>query len=145
MDAEYRSLNIIIGQINGVYHEAAVKMGISDSVLEIFYGILIYGDGCNQSVLYKNSGMGKTTVNSAIRRMEKERLLYLKAGEGRNTRVYLTEAGRELSEKTAGRLMEMEESVVLSWPEEDRRSFVSLMGRYLDQFSGKIRGGTDII
>lgn len=139
MNAELRSLNMILGQINGAYHDAAVKMGVSDSVLDIFYGILIEGDGCNQSVLYRNTGMGKTTVNSAIRKMEKEGLLYLKPGEGRNTRVFLTDAGQELSARTAGRLMRMEEAILSSWPEEDRHTFIVLMGRYLAQFSQKMK------
>ncbi len=139
MNAELKSLNTILGQINGTYHEAAVKMGVSDSVLDILYGILIEGDGCNQSVLYKNTGMGKTTVNSAIRKMEKEGLLYLKPGEGRNTRVFLTDAGQELSGRTAGHLMRMEESVLSSWPEDDRHAFVELMGRYLEQFAQKTK------
>lgn len=139
MNKDLRSLNALIGQISGAYHEAAVKLGVSDSVMDILYGILIEGDGCNQSVLYKNTGMGKTTVNSAIRKMEKEDLLFLKPGEGRNTRVFLTGKGRALSENTAAAIMRIEEEIIASWPENDRDVFLGLMQRYLEQLVTKTR------
>lgn len=139
MNKELKSLNALIGQISGAYHDAAVKLGVSDSVLDILYGILTEGDGCNQSVLYKNTGMGKTTVNSAIRKMEKEDLLYLKPGEGRNTRVFLTDKGRALSENTAAAIMRIEEEIIASWPENDRDVFLGLMQRYLEQLVQKTR------
>ncbi len=136
---ELSTLNHTLGQINGVYHDVSVKMGISDSVMDILYGILCEGNGCNQSLLYKNSGLGKTTVNSAIRKMEKEGLLYLKPGDGRNTRVFLTDKGYELADRTAGRLMRMEEELFLSWTEQDRSLYLSLMQRYLEQFARKVQ------
>lgn len=139
MLAELALINNTLGQINGAYHDISVRMGISDSEMDILYGILCEGNGCNQSLLYKNSGLGKTTVNSAIRKMEKAGLLYLKPGEGRNTRVYLTEQGQELSTRTAGRLMRMEEDILLSWPEEERIAYRKLMQRYLEQLTQKIR------
>ena len=51
------------------------------------------GSGCNQSVLYKETGMTRSTVNSAIRKLENAGILYLTAGRGRNTCVVLTEKG----------------------------------------------------
>ncbi len=137
MIQELRTLNNILGQLNGTYHDLAVKLGISDSVMNILYGILYEGDGCNQSTLYKSCGMGKTTANSAIRKMEGEGLLYLTPGEGRNTRVYLTEKGHELSEITAGRLAALEEDILMSWSAEDRSDFIKLMGRYLEELKAK--------
>lgn len=139
MNTVLRSLNTLLGQIDGAYHDAAVQMGVSDSVMNILYGILAEGDGCNQSVLYKNTGTGKTTVNSAIRRMEKDGLLYLKPGEGRNTRVFLTDKGHMVSERTAGRLMRIEEDIIASWPENDKDVFLGLMQRYLEQLVTKTR------
>lgn len=139
MISEIREFNNIMSQIDGAYHELSVKLGISDSEMGILYGILNEGNGCNQSLLYRKSGLGKTTVNSAIRKMEKEGLLYLEAGEGRNTRVFLTDAGKQLSRVTAERQAAMEDEIFMSWSEEDRKQYVELNRRYLGQFLQKIR------
>ncbi len=137
MVSELREFNRILSQIDGAYHDFSVRLGIADSVMDILYGILNEGDGCNQSILYKTSGMGKTTVNSAIRKMEREGLLYLAPGEGRNTRVFLTDEGRDLARRTAGRLMELETEIFRSWSEEERTLYFSLFRRYLRQFREK--------
>ena len=85
MKVEFKEFNSIIGKINGIYHEAALKMGMSDSERDILYVLCDKGSGCNQSVLYKETGMTRSTVNSAIRKLENKGILYLTAGTGRNT------------------------------------------------------------
>ena len=79
MNTVLKEFNEAFGIINEAYHEAAVKLGLSDTEMEIFY---IYGSGCRQSVLYKESGLTKSTVNSAIRKLQRDGILYLMPGEG---------------------------------------------------------------
>ena len=95
------------------------------------------GEGCNQSVLYKNSGLGKTTINSAIRRMEQQNLLYLTPGEGRNTCVYLTDAGREMLRTSVEPVIRIENEIYSSWTKKEQELFVGLNQRYLDMFREK--------
>mgnify|MGYP000967954586 CR=1 FL=1 len=84
-------------EITSLYHEAAVKMGISDTVLNILY-VLCERDGqCLQSDIFRLTGISRQTINSAIRKLEKDGFAYLKQGEGRNTMVCLTEKGKDFS------------------------------------------------
>ena len=63
----------LAGEINALYHEAAVKTGISDSVQNILY-VLCERDGqCLQSEISKLTGISRQTINSAIRKLEKRR------------------------------------------------------------------------
>ena len=56
----------LAGEINALYHEAAVKTGISDSVQNILY-VLCEKDGqCLQSEISKLTGISRQTINSAI-------------------------------------------------------------------------------
>ncbi len=87
---EYSAIESLIGC---AYHEAALKMHLADSELCILYTLHTHGPGCLQSTLYKETGLTKTTVNSALKKLEKGGTLYLTPGPGRNTRVYLTESG----------------------------------------------------
>ena len=94
MESAFKDWDYIEGMIDSAYHEAALKMNLSDSEFSILYILNEHQEGCNQSAFYKESCMTKSTVNSAIRKMEKKELLYLTPGSGRNTQVFLTEKGK---------------------------------------------------
>ena len=120
---EYNAIESLIGC---AYHEAALKMHLADSELCILYTLHTHGPGCLQSTLYKETGLTKTTVNSALKKLEKGGTLYLTPGPGRNTRVYLTESGAQLARDTAGRLMELENRIYASWTPEEQALFLRL-------------------
>lgn len=71
---EYNAIESLIGC---AYHEAALKMHLADSELCILYTLHTHGPGCLQSTLYKETGLTKTTVNSALKKLEKGGTLYL--------------------------------------------------------------------
>lgn len=131
MKSAFQKLNQINGQVNSTYHEAAVKMGLSDSEFWIFYVLLTNEEGCLQTVLCRETGMTKSTVNSALKKMEKEGFLYLTPGSGRNTCVYLTEKGKKLAEKTVCRLIEMENQIYESWSKEEQALLLRLNRDFL--------------
>ena len=62
----------LAGEINALYHEAAVKTGISDSVQNILYVLCEKGGKCLQSEISRLTGISRQTINSAIRKLEKE-------------------------------------------------------------------------
>ena len=49
------------------YHDAALKLGLTDSELDILYSLNEHGSGCNQSIFYKETGTTNPTINSAVR------------------------------------------------------------------------------
>ena len=134
---EKRAINNVLGQIEGAYHDVIVRFGLSDSVFDILYLLAEEGEGCSQNCLCTLGGMSKTTVNSAIRKMEREGLVALEAGDGRTSRVFLTEAGRVLQRDTACRIMQIEEDICVSCPENDQRKLIELNERYLTSFTEK--------
>lgn len=133
-----KELNIISGTINGYYHEAALKLGISDAEMNVLYVLSYEGNGCYQSLLYKNTGMTRSTVNTIIRRFEKEELLYLKSGKGRNTCVFLTDKGERYLESTVQKIVEMENRIFMSWSEEERMIFLHLNQKYASNLKDEI-------
>lgn len=132
MNTKLRELNGIMGRISSAYHEAAVRMGISDSVRDIFYVLCDKGSGCLQSVLYKETGMTRSTVNTAIRRLEEKGILYLTHDVGKNTRVNLTESGEKIVKETVGRLVEIENEFFEKWTQEEQQMIIILNSRYAD-------------
>ena len=62
---EREQYTYLAGEINALYHEAAVKMGISDSVQNILYVLCEKGGKCLQSEISKLTGISRQTINSA--------------------------------------------------------------------------------
>ncbi len=130
INASIWRLNYMISETNSVYHKAAEILGLSDSALTVLYSLCSECGSCKLSSIYKLSGMPKQTVNSAVRKMEADKLLYLENTDGKSKKVILTEAGKELAEKTALRLINAENRIAESWNEEDMELFIRLNQRY---------------
>ena len=107
-------------------------MGISDSVMNILYVICEKGDQCLQSEISKLTGISRQTINSAIRKLEKDEIVYLQQGRGRNTVVCLTEKGKNFSAEKIIPLFEIENKIWNEWTEEEQRQYLMLTKKYRD-------------
>ena len=90
----------LAGEINALYHEAAVKMGLSDSVQNILYVLCDQGSRCSQSEIGRLTGISRQTINSAIRKLERNGIVYLEQGRGRRHHCLPDEPGEGLRRPT---------------------------------------------
>ncbi|MCI9406035.1 MAG: MarR family transcriptional regulator [Oscillospiraceae bacterium] len=118
-------------ETEAVYHKINVKMGISDSVLSILYVILHNGDRRSLQEICRYAGLSKQTVHSAIQKMETLGLIDLEMVNAKSKMVCLTKAGADLARRTAGQVMEIENSIFASWPREDVEKYLELAERFL--------------
>lgn len=126
MNVKLGELYSIYGQIDASYHTAATKVGLSDTELDIFYVICVKGEPCLQSAIYKMTGATRSTVNSAIKKMERDGIIHLEAGTGRNANITLTEKGKALSASTAEKIIAIENSVYDEWSKEEQEFFIRM-------------------
>ncbi len=136
---EMQRFNHLIGEIDAVYHEIAWKQGLSDSVFEILYTICNYGDCCMLKEICRSCGLSKQTANSALRKLEKEGIVYLELTDSRHKKVCLTEAGKRLAGQTAGSVIEAENEILASWNKEDVETYLALTRRYLLALQEKVK------
>ncbi len=122
----------LAGEINALYHEAAVKMGVSDSIQNILYVICEKGSRCLQSEISKLTGISRQTINSAIRKLEKDGIVYLEPGKGRNTVVCLTEKGEAYATEKIQPLFEVENKIWTEWTAEEQQAYLLLTQKYRD-------------
>ncbi|MDE6895864.1 MAG: MarR family transcriptional regulator, partial [Lachnospiraceae bacterium] len=57
----------------------------------------------------------------------------------RHKKVCLTEAGRELAERTAKRIMQAENEIFASWPEADVEKYLELTEHFLTALGEKAK------
>ena len=135
VDAQLRRFNLLISHIEASYHEAAVKMGLSDSAMLILYTICWCGNECLLRDI--TSGASRQTVNSALRKLEADGIVYLESAGGRKKKVCLTQKGDRLVQDTVLHLIEIENDIFGGWTKEEKNTYVELTQRYLSSFQEK--------
>lgn len=135
---EIHRINYLTAEMESLYHLSSLRLGITDSVSIVLYSLYDAGNECLLSDIYKNSGIRKQTVNSAIRGLEADGMLYLEQHNGRAKKVLLTEKGVEYAQRTVARLYQAEMDAFDSWSEEEIGSYLHLLEKYLDCFRSQI-------
>ena len=141
---ELRRFNNLIGEMDGVYHEASLKLGLSDSAMRVLYAVCNAGDRCPLRTVCCQSALSKQTVNSAIRKLEEEGVVYLEPAGGRSKDVCLTELGRETVRRKVLPLMKIENEIYASWTREELQSYLELTERFLTALKEKTKGLEEI-
>lgn len=134
-----RRLNHLMSETDAAYHEAALRLGLSDSTMQILYTLCDRGGDCPLGEIRVLSGVSKQTLNSALRKLEEEGTVYLEGMDGKRKRVCLTEQGKELAQRTVVRIMEIENGILDSWPREHVEQYLELTRKYLIMFREKTR------
>ena len=138
LSPEMRHYNRLYKELEDLYREADRWAGLSDSAFVILYNLLDLGDGCLQRDICSVAFISKQTVNSSIRALEKQGLIRLVPGRGREVHLYLTERGRRLAEEKILPAMEVENQSLAELG-EDTAALLSLQQRYLEIFRRRIR------
>lgn len=131
-------VNCLSNDLEAVYHQAALKFGMSDSVMFILYMIYYKGDHCLLYDICKETGISKQTINSAIRKLEADEILYLEQYKGKAKQVCLTEKGKEYINRTVARLYKAECDVLDAWTEEEFVMYLKLMEKYKTSLSAQL-------
>lgn len=127
-----REFNKMDKRLDGLYHEAAAKMGISDSALSIFYVLYDLGDGCLQKDICYEIFANKQTINSSIRKLVQEVYIYLKQGRGRDKHIYLTEIGKQFVEAYIKPVVDKEIAAFTALRPEEQEELLRLSNIYIE-------------
>lgn len=139
LSEDMKRFNYLANEIDNAYHEAALKLHLSDSSMLILYAICSGGkDYYPLCDIYNLSGVSKQTLNSALRKLESEGIVYLKLFGGKKKLIYLTEKGKDIVSNTVARLIEIENMIFNSWTKDEQNIYLELTQRYLSDFKEKI-------
>lgn len=136
---ELKRFNYLFGETGSAYHEMYLKSGLSDSAGSILYALLENGGSCLLQHICHYTGLSKQTINSALRKLEKENIVYLEMAGAKNKIVRFTKTGRILAEKTAGRVIQAENEIFASWSREDVEKYLQLTENYMTALKEKAK------
>lgn len=130
---QMQRFNLLTMEIDRAYSNAAKMLGLTDSAFCILYALADSGGECGISDIC-GYGISKQTVNSALRRLEGEGMIYLKNSDGKRKNVCLTQKGRVLSENTVMKIIAIENEIFSSWEKGETNLYIELTERYLKMF-----------
>lgn len=135
-----RKLNALWNRIDNLYHETAQRLGVSDTTLAVLYALCELGEGCTQHDICASSWVSKQTVNSCVHKLHQNGLIRLEQGKGKEVRLFATDAGRDLIERTAAPVIQSEFEALASLGDRDARELTRLCSLYLDRLQAHLRG-----
>ncbi len=137
VNTQMKHFNLLLSEIDAAYHDAALRLGLSDSAMLILYTICWCDGECLLSDI--TSGASKQTINSALRKLEADNIVCLEAFGGRKKKVRLTEEGNQFVKDTVFRLIEVENAIFNIWSDEEKNTYIELTRRYLTDFRERIK------
>ena len=138
LSPEMRGYNRIYKEFEDIYRDIDRWAGLSASAFGILYHLMDLGDGCLQRDICAEAFVSKQTVNSSIRSLERQGLIRLQPGRGRDMHIHFTEKGRRLAEETILPVMELE-SRTLAELGEDAALMLALQQKHLEIFRRRAR------
>ena len=137
VNTQMKHFNLLLSEIDAAYHDAALRLGLSDSAMLILYTICWCDGECLLSDI--TSGASKQTINSALRKLEADNIVCLEAFGGRKKKVRLTEEGNQFVKDTVFRLIEVENAIFNIWSDEEKNTYIELTRQYLTDFRERIK------
>ena len=128
---QLRRFSRLVGETDAAYHEIAQRLGLSDSAFQILYTLYDEGGACPLRDICAYSGLTKQTVNSALRKLERENRVRTASSDARHKTVALTPEGAALAERTVAQVIAIENDILGSWPEPELERYLQLTEDYL--------------
>lgn len=139
LEKALQDYNYLWREIEMLWHEMAVKAGMSDSAFMILYSILELGEGCLQKDICRLNAVSKQTVHSSIKKLERDGFIEFGNGSGNDKKVYLTSYGKSFTREKILPFSDMENEVFAEMSEEESQMLIRLTKKYLTQFQKKIK------
>lgn len=133
-----KNINNLINEIENLYHELCVQIGISDSESMVLYTLNDAEGPITQADICKATGISKQTLNSTIQRLIEQDIIVLNSADKKSKTISLTEKGQLfLSEKVAP-LVAVEERIYASWTDKEKEMYVRLTNKFKTQMEEEI-------
>lgn len=119
-------------ECNALYHTVAQRCGLSDAAFWVLYALLTTDEPLTQNRISAEWAIPKQTLNSAVAAMAQKGLVALCPGKGRSKNVTLTDAGRDLAERTVGLVITAEQQAITRMGIADAEEFCRLEQKHVE-------------
>ena len=133
-DNKLRHINSMLSELSNIYEKLLSTKNVPEGVFIVMSSILDLGEGCLQKEISEMSYLNKKTVNSTIKKLQKEEFIELRAGKYPNMHIYLTSKGQDYMNSKIIPIIELEKNVLKYMPEREFEILVDSYKKYIDNF-----------
>ena len=138
ISTKVQALNKMLCNIDNAYQLMLQKKNLSDSDYAILFAILELGEGCLQKNISSASYISKKTINTTIKKFERDGIITLRAGKYPNMHIYFTEEGKKFIEKNLNPLIDFENKFMEDIPDDEFNKMTELYFKYIKIFKQKV-------
>ena len=131
-------LNGMLCELDSIYQNLLAAQDVSDSEFVVMTAILSLGEGCLQKDIAENSHMSKKTINSTIKKLEKEGYIELQAGKYPNMHIHFTELGKNRIKNNILPIIEVENNVLNDMSSDAFEILVGGYTKYITKFRERV-------
>lgn len=135
---QMRRFDYLNAEIEAVYHEAALVLGLSYSAMRVLYTVCAAKGECTLKDAVHLTGLCKQTVNSAVRKLEEQGIIITLPADKKSKKLCFTDKGRTLAQNTVQKIIDIENDIFGSWLKEQIEWYLELTEKYLDSFKQKL-------
>ncbi len=136
---QLHTLNRLYKESDEIYRGIAGRFGLTDTAFWILYAITHSDEPCTQNDLCNDWFYPVQTINSAVGNLQKKGLVRLETIPGTKNRkkILLTEDGEQFAERIISKIDEIERNAFLLFSEEERKEYISLYKRHLENIKNE--------
>lgn len=135
---QLKRFNHLYCEIESLYHDAAQKLGLYDSALQILYAVRTEEAPLSMSGIMRLTGISKQTLHSSIRNLEQRGILRVERGSGKSRTLHLTEAGEQYVAQRIDPLLAAEADIYKDWSEEEVDQLFLIASKYRSALKARI-------
>ena len=133
-----KQLIVMLSELDSVYQSLLKANSVSDSEYIVMLYIQELGEGCSQKDIADNSLISKKTVNSTIKKFEKDGYIELVAAKYPHMKIFLTDKGREFFQNSIMPIIELENDVLENMTENEFEFLATFYKIYIKGFKAKV-------
>lgn len=131
--------NQLLKECDTIYHNAAIKAGLSDCAFWILYTLQDKTHTYTQSEIGDSSSMPRQTVNSALKKLKKDGYLTLRRIDGKMGKsIDLTEAGELFVQTHIAPVAAAEERACALFSNSEKEMFLATFRSLVDRLKAEI-------
>lgn len=133
LEAQRSEFNRLIKEQDRFYYEAAYAAHMSEVAFYVMYTLCDTGGSLTQAQLCRQLYYSRQTVNSAVKKLEKDGFIHLfsDVGNGHRKHMTLTDTGDAYCRRYVVPLIEAELSALSTFTVKERALLLSLLQRQL--------------
>jgi len=129
-----KRLNSILSEVDNLYQSLLKAHDISESEYVVMFAINELGEGCSQKDISENGYASKKTINSTIKKFEKDGILKLKPAKYPSMQIYLTDDGKKYMQDNIIPILKLESNVLDDVPENEFEALAQCYRKHLNAF-----------